>query len=81
MSSATDRPLGDPSMSVHKLFPHSRLGSAYKEGDTAFLQAALENYVSDPARLNQHSRNARQMAEALFDRETTYAVLARFIVP
>jgi glycosyltransferase involved in cell wall biosynthesis len=66
---------------LNQLLSEWNAGSKYTEGDTDSLHAALENYVSDPARLNQHSRNARQMAEALFDRETTYAVLARFIVP
>jgi len=55
-------------------------GSEYKEGDAASLQAAFENYVSDPEVLKQQSLNARNMAEALFDREKTYAELAAFIL-
>jgi glycosyltransferase involved in cell wall biosynthesis len=55
-------------------------GAADTEGDTDSLHAAFENYVSDYARLNRHSRNARKMAEALFDRNQTYAALANFII-
>jgi hypothetical protein len=80
MSSATDRPLGDPSMSVHKRFPHSRPGSKYTKGDTDSLHAAFENYVTNTELLNQHSQNAREMAEALFDRNQTYAALAEFML-
>jgi hypothetical protein len=80
MSSATDRPLGDPSMSVHKRFPHSRLGSAYKEGGAASLQAAFKNYSENPNLLEQQSLNARRMAEALFDRTLSYQNLSEFML-
>ena len=81
MSSATDRPLGDPSIPVHKRFPHSRPGSAYIEGDVDSLLAAFENYLTNTELLNQHSQNAGQMAEALLDRNQTYAAPANFIIP
>ena len=55
-------------------------GFEYKEGDSASLHAAFEKYLSDPDRLKQQSANARKMAEALFDREATYAALAKFIL-
>ena len=55
-------------------------GSAYKEGDSASLHAAFEKYITNPHYLNQQSVNARKMAEALFDREATYAELAKFIL-
>jgi glycosyltransferase involved in cell wall biosynthesis len=56
-------------------------GAADTEGDTDSLHAAFENYLTNTELLNQHSQNAGQMAEALFDRETTYAALANFIIP
>jgi glycosyltransferase involved in cell wall biosynthesis len=80
MSSATDRPLGDPSIPVQKRFPHSRPGAANTERDADSLYAAFENYLTNTELLNLHSRNALQMAEALFDRETTYPQLAEFIL-
>ena len=44
------------------------------------LHAAFEKYSTDPNLLKQQSLNARNMAEALFDREKTYAELAAFIL-
>jgi hypothetical protein len=55
-------------------------GSEYNEGDAASLQAAFQNYSTDPDILKQQSLNARKMTEALFDRETTYQELAEFIL-
>ncbi len=55
-------------------------GSEYKEGDAASLQAAFEKYLSEPEILKQQSLNTRKMAEALFDRETTYQELTEFIL-
>ena len=55
-------------------------GFQYKEGDCASLNTAFEKYLSDPDSLKLQSANARKMAEALFDRETTYAELAKFIL-
>ena len=66
---------------LNQLLSEWNAGSKYTEGDAASLQAAFENYVSDPARLNRQSLNARNMAEALFDRNQTYAALANFIIP
>jgi hypothetical protein len=80
MSSATDRPLGDPSIPVQKRFPHSRPGAANTEGDADSLYAAFENYLTNTELLNQHSRKARQMAEMLFDRNQTYAALTQFML-
>ena len=54
-------------------------GSEYKEGDADSLSTAFEKYSTDLAQLEQQSRNARKMTEALFDRQTTYAELAAFI--
>jgi len=54
-------------------------GSGYNEGDAASLQAAFKKY-SDLGLLKEHSLNARKMAEALFDRQSTYAELAQFIL-
>jgi hypothetical protein len=80
MSSATDRPLGDPSIPVQKRFPHSRPGAANTERDADSLHAAFENYLTNTELLNQHSRKARQMAEMLFDRNQTYAALTQFML-
>jgi glycosyltransferase involved in cell wall biosynthesis len=55
-------------------------GSEYNEGDAASLQAAFKNYSTDVDLLKQQSLNARTMAEALFDRERSYAALAAFII-
>ena len=55
-------------------------GSEYKEGDVESLHAAFEKYLTNPDYLKQQSVNARKMAEALFDREATYAELAKFIL-
>lgn len=55
-------------------------GSEYEEGDAASLQAAFEKYSTDLDILKQQSLNARKMAEALFDRETSYSELAEFIL-
>ena len=44
------------------------------------LHTAFEKYSTDPNLLKQQSLNARNMAEALFDREKTYAELAAFIL-
>ena len=55
-------------------------GSEYDEGDAASLQAAFQNYSTDPDRLKQQSLNARNMAEALFDREASYRELTGFIL-
>mgnify|MGYP003761051437 CR=1 FL=1 len=55
-------------------------GSEYNEGDAASLHAAFEKYSNDLGILKQQSLNARNMAEALFDRETTYQELAEFIL-
>jgi hypothetical protein len=41
---------------------------------------AFENYSTDPNLLKQQRLNARNMAEALFDREKIYAELAAFIL-
>jgi hypothetical protein len=40
----------------------------------------LENTSNDLDLLEHQSRNARTMAEALFDRKQTYAELAAFIL-
>jgi glycosyltransferase involved in cell wall biosynthesis len=63
-----------------KLLKQWDAGSEYNEGDAASLQAAFEKYSTDPNLLKQQSLNARNMAEALFDREKTYAELAAFIL-
>ena len=63
-----------------KLLKQWDAGSEYNEGDAASLQAAFEKYLSNPDLLKQQSLNARNMAEALFDREKTYAELAAFIL-
>ena len=55
-------------------------GFQYKEGDSASLHAAFDKYLTNPLYLKQQSVNARKMAEALFDREATYAELAKFIL-
>jgi glycosyltransferase involved in cell wall biosynthesis len=55
-------------------------GSEYTEGDAVSLQAAFEKYLTNRELLNLHSRNARQMAEALFDRNQTYAALTEFML-
>ena len=65
---------------LNQLLSEWNAGSKYTEGDAASLQAAFENYLTNTELLNQHSQNAREMAEALFDRETTYQKLADFII-
>ena len=57
-----------------------KAGTAYNEGDADSLCAAFEDYLSDSERLKEHSRNARKMAETLFDRNRTYTALAKFIL-
>ena len=54
-------------------------GTEYNEGDAASLQAAFKNYSTDPNLLKQQRLNARNMAEALFDRAETYQQFAQFI--
>jgi glycosyltransferase involved in cell wall biosynthesis len=65
---------------LNQLLSEWNAGSKYTEGDAASLQAAFEKYVTDTERLNLHSRNAREMAEALFDRNKTYLALADFVL-
>jgi glycosyltransferase involved in cell wall biosynthesis len=65
---------------LNQLLSEWNAGSKYTEGDTDSLYAAFENYLTNTELLNQHSQNARTMAEALFDRETTYSQLAEFIL-
>jgi hypothetical protein len=65
---------------LNQLLSEWNAGSKYTEGDAASLQAAFESYSTDPEVLKQQSLNARNMAEALFDREKTYAELAAFIL-
>jgi hypothetical protein len=55
-------------------------GSEYNEGDAASLQAAFKNTSNDPDLLEHQGLNAGKMAEALFDRERSYAALAAFII-
>ena len=55
-------------------------GTEYNEGDAASLQAASEGYSDNLDLLKQHSLNAKNMAEELFDREISYQKLAEFIV-
>ena len=54
-------------------------GSEYKDGDSASLHAAFNNYAKKPERLKQQKHNARALAEALFDRKETYQELSLFI--
>jgi hypothetical protein len=65
---------------LNQLLSEWNAGSKYTEGDAASLQAAFERYSTNPDILNRQSLNARTMAEALFDRETTYSQLAEFIL-
>jgi glycosyltransferase involved in cell wall biosynthesis len=65
---------------LNQLLSEWNAGSKYTEGDTDSLHAAFEKYLTNRELLNLHSRNALQMAEALFDRETTYPQLAEFIL-
>ena len=65
---------------LNQLLAHWDAGSAYKEGDAASLQAAFENYTSNPQVLKQQSLNARNMAEALFDREQSYQQMIEFFL-
>ena len=64
---------------LNQLLSGWNAGSEYNEGDEDSLHAAFQKYLSDPDILKQQSLNARKMAEALFDRETTYQELAEFI--
>jgi glycosyltransferase involved in cell wall biosynthesis len=65
---------------LNQLLSEWHAGSKYTEGDTDSLYAAFEKYLTNPDILNRESLNARTMAEALFDRETTYSQLAEFIL-
>ena len=58
----------------------TQTGFEYNEGAAVSLQAAFKKYSTDQDLLKQQGRNARTMAEALFDRERTYAALAAFIL-
>lgn len=55
-------------------------GTEYKEGDVDSLDTAFGKYSADFTLLKQQSLRAREMAEALFDRERTYADWADFIL-
>ena len=55
-------------------------GSGYNEGDVDSLHAAFESYSTNWDLLKQQRFNARNMAEALFDRNKTYPKLAEFIL-
>ena len=55
-------------------------GSEYNEGDAASLQAAFEKYSTDVENLQKQSLNARSMAEALFNRKTSYQALSEFVL-
>jgi glycosyltransferase involved in cell wall biosynthesis len=55
-------------------------GSAYNEGDVDSLDTAFKNVSENLDLLKHQSRNARTMAEDLFDRNRTYPVLAEFIL-
>jgi glycosyltransferase involved in cell wall biosynthesis len=55
-------------------------GCEYNEGDVESLHAAFKNTSNDPDLLEHQGRNARKMAEALFNRKKTYAELAAFIL-
>jgi hypothetical protein len=57
-----------------------KAGSRYNEGDAASLQAAFKNVSENLDLLNQQRLNARNMAEALFDRSRAYPKLAEFIL-
>jgi glycosyltransferase involved in cell wall biosynthesis len=65
---------------LNQLLSEWNAGSKYTEGDTDSLHAAFEKYLTNRELLNLHSRNARQMAEALFDRNQTYAALTEFML-
>ena len=65
---------------LDQLLTQWNAGSEYKEGDADSLYTAFQNYLTDSERLNQHSRNARKMAEVLFDRNQTYATLTKFML-
>lgn len=65
---------------LNQLLSEWNAGSKYTEGDTASLQAAFEKYLTNTELPNQQSRNAREMAEALFDRERSYLNLTKFIL-
>lgn len=64
---------------LNELLAKWQAGCEYKEGDVESLYAAFEKYSTDLALLAQQGRNARKMAETLFDRQKTYAKLAAFI--
>jgi glycosyltransferase involved in cell wall biosynthesis len=55
-------------------------GSEYNEGDVDSFDTAFKNYSTDLNLLKQQSLNARKMAEALFDRGTSYKKLTEFIL-
>jgi len=55
-------------------------GSGYNEGDVDSLDTAFKNYPDNLDLLNQQSLNAKNMAEKLFDRKTSYQELTRFIL-
>jgi glycosyltransferase involved in cell wall biosynthesis len=65
---------------LNDLLKQWNAGSEYNEGDVESLHTAFEKYSTDLELFKQHSRNARKMAEALFDRERTYPELAEFIL-
>jgi glycosyltransferase involved in cell wall biosynthesis len=65
---------------LNQLLSEWNAGSKYTEGDTDSLYAAFENYLTNTELLNQHSRNARKMAEALFDRNQSYQALDEFML-
>ncbi len=56
-----------------------RAGLAYRAGDAASLAAALGGLAADRRRLLLLRQGARRLAEARFDRESTYARFARWL--
>ena len=62
-----------------RLLEKWKAGVAYVEGNSESLYSAFEGYSNNKT-LEQHSSNAFDLAERLFDRDVTYPDLAKFIL-
>lgn len=62
-----------------ELLRESGAGTNYTEGDPASLDQAISHLLEDPDRCHETQKNARRMAERLFDRKRSYAEWIGFL--
>jgi len=62
--------IGDPHGELAQLVTQHEVGTVASADDQAALISAIQSYRSDVTRRSEHGRNARQLYEAQFQRET-----------